>query len=203
MLLGLKFDKSQLKTYRTPEELHNLFVRGSSSGGISAAIDEIPYIKLFIAKYCGKYTTVEPTFKTGGFGFVFPKGSPLVEDTSREILNVTQGDQMEKFQKKWLENDEVICPGFDPGVSSNSLGLESFWGLFLIAGLASISALIIFAAIKTEPRDASSSNTNCPPSPSSLSNQTDASDFVFIVELGSNASSPDISVSGKIFYLTC
>ncbi|KAK8654941.1 hypothetical protein V6N13_107536 [Hibiscus sabdariffa] len=235
MLLGLKFDKSQLKTYRTPEELLSLFVKGSANGGISAAFDEIPYIKLFLAKYCNKYTTVEPTFKTAGFGFVFPKGSPLVADISREILNVTQGDQMEKIQNKWFKNDEATCLDSNTSVSSNSLGLDCFWGLFLIAGVASTSALIVFAAMflyeqrhvlfelssetsiwrrirfvsrifdekdmschtfrKHEPKDASLSNTNCPPSPSSMSNQTDSSDYAFIVELGSNTSSPDVSPS--------
>ncbi|GMI89253.1 GLUTAMATE RECEPTOR 2.7, glutamate receptor 2.7 [Hibiscus trionum] len=146
ILLGLKFDKSQLRYYGSPEELHELFVKGSANGGISAALEEIPYIKLFLSKYCGKFTTVEPTFNTDGFGFVFPKGSPLVADISRGILNVTQGDEMEHIQNKWFKSD-VKCPDFDPVVSSTSLGLESFWGLFLIAGVASISALIVFASM--------------------------------------------------------
>ncbi|XVF35720.1 hypothetical protein REPUB_Repub18cG0170500 [Reevesia pubescens] len=146
ILLGLKFDKGQLKKYESLEELHDLFAIGSANGGISAALDEIPYIKLFLAKYCGKYTTVEPTYKTDGFGFIFPKGSPIVGDVSRAILNVTQGDQMEQIQNKWFKN-EAVCPNFDPSVSSHSLGLESFWGLFLIVGVASISALVIFAAM--------------------------------------------------------
>lgn len=70
ILKGLKFADSQLISYRSPEELNDLFVKGSANGGIAAALDEIPYLKLFLAKYCGKYTTVEPTFKTDGFGFV-------------------------------------------------------------------------------------------------------------------------------------
>ncbi|XVF48222.1 hypothetical protein PTKIN_Ptkin03bG0172600 [Pterospermum kingtungense] len=146
LLDRLKFDKSQLKIYNSPQELHELFTKGSANGGISAALDEMPYIKLFLAKYCGKYTTVEPTFKTDGFGFVFPKGSPLVPDVSRAILNVTQSDKMQQIQNSWFKN-EIACPGLDPSVSSHSLSLESFWGLFLIAGVASISALIIFAAV--------------------------------------------------------
>ncbi|EOY29259.1 Glutamate receptor, putative [Theobroma cacao] len=145
ILLGLKFDKVQLKKYNSPEELHELFTKGSANGGISAALDEIPGIKIFLSKYCGKYTTVQPAFKTGGFGFVFPKGSPLVTDVSRAILNVTQGDKMEQIENSWLK-EETVCPDVDPSVSSSSLGLESFWGLFLIAGAASISALIIFSA---------------------------------------------------------
>ncbi|KAG4190486.1 hypothetical protein ERO13_A07G034600v2 [Gossypium hirsutum] len=248
MLLGMKFDESHIKKYRTLEELHDLFTQGSANGGISAALDEIPYIRLFLSKYCGKYTTVKPTSKTDGFGFVFPKGSPLAADVSRAILNVTQGDEMQKVHNKWFNN--VTCPDFDPTVSSNSLGLESFWGLFLIAGVASMSALIIFAAMflyeqkhvlfqfypensvwrkvrtmsrifdqkdlsshtfkKTEARDASchcsvhsigaygsSTNTNCPPSPSVGSNQVDPSDFVFMVEQGSVTDSPDIPPSAE------
>ena len=70
ILKGLNFAESQLISYRSPEELHDLFVKGSANDGIAAALDEIPYLKLFLAKYCGKYTTVEPTFKTDGFGFV-------------------------------------------------------------------------------------------------------------------------------------
>ncbi|KAK8654939.1 hypothetical protein V6N13_107534 [Hibiscus sabdariffa] len=156
ILLGLKFDKSQLKYYGSLEELHELFVKGNANGGI---------------------TTVESRFKTDGFGFVspvsrlpiplsrpslisymtslplhvfmlqvFPKGSPLVADISRGILNVTQGDEMERIQNKWFKGDGT-CPDVDPVVSSNTLGLESFWGLFLIAGVASISALLVFTAM--------------------------------------------------------
>ena len=66
ILMDLKFDKGQLKKYKSPKELHELFANGS----ISAALDEVPLIKLFLGKYCGKYTMVEPTFKTAGFGFV-------------------------------------------------------------------------------------------------------------------------------------
>ncbi|OMO90595.1 Ionotropic glutamate receptor [Corchorus olitorius] len=70
MLKGLKFAESQLVKYNSPEELDDLFAKGSANGGIAAAFDEIPYMKLFLAKYCSKYTTMDPTFKTDGFGFI-------------------------------------------------------------------------------------------------------------------------------------
>ncbi|OMO90592.1 Ionotropic glutamate receptor [Corchorus olitorius] len=70
ILKDLKFSDSQLVKYESPEELNDLFVKGSANGGIAAALDEIPYIKLFLAKHCGKYTTMEPTFETDGFGFI-------------------------------------------------------------------------------------------------------------------------------------
>jgi ionotropic glutamate receptor len=61
-----------LKAYNTPEEYNEALSRGSHNGGVEAIFDEIPFIKLFLAKYCSKYTMVGPTYKTGGFGFVSP-----------------------------------------------------------------------------------------------------------------------------------
>lgn len=75
---------------------------------------------------------------------VFPKGSPLVADISRAILNVTQGDKMKVIENAWFGRNN--CPDSNTSVSSNSLGLESFWGLFLIVGVASALALIVFVA---------------------------------------------------------
>lgn len=77
---------------------------------------------------------------------VFPKGSPLVPDVSRAILNVTEGDAMKEIENKWFAGD-ATCSDTKPTISdSNSLGLDSFRGLFLIAGVSSSLSLIIFAA---------------------------------------------------------
>ncbi|KAK7351327.1 hypothetical protein VNO77_10694 [Canavalia gladiata] len=141
ILKNLGFQDQQLKVYYSPEECNDLFTNGS----IAAAFDEVPYVKHFLGTYCSKYAMVEPTFKTGGFGFVFPKGSPLVADISRAILNVTQGNKMKTIENAWFK--ESICNSSSAEISSkNSLGLESFWGLFLLAGIASLLALLIFAA---------------------------------------------------------
>ncbi|KAL6345712.1 hypothetical protein AAG906_017453 [Vitis piasezkii] len=69
-LKQMKFDESNLVKYDSPEQLDGLFSNGSRKGGIAAAFDEIPYMKLFLAKYCSKYTAVQPTYKFDGFGFV-------------------------------------------------------------------------------------------------------------------------------------
>ncbi|KAK2979244.1 hypothetical protein RJ640_021150 [Escallonia rubra] len=142
ILKQLKFDETNLKVFNSPEELDELFIKGSKNGGIAAAFDEIPYIKVFLARHCSKYTTVEPTYKTDGFGFVFPIGSPLVTDVSRKVLKVTEGKTMTQIEKKWFGNQNV-CPDPSTALSSNNLGLESFWGLFLSAGFAALSALVI------------------------------------------------------------
>ncbi|KAK9942913.1 hypothetical protein M0R45_008556 [Rubus argutus] len=81
-----------------------------------------------------------------GFAFVFPLGSSLVPDVSRSILKLTEGDLMKELENKWFGN-ETTCSNSDPMVSdSSSLGLDRFWGLFLIVGVASLLALIIFIA---------------------------------------------------------
>lgn len=40
------------------------------SGYIAAAFLEVPYVKLFLSKYCNGFITSGPTFKVGGFGYV-------------------------------------------------------------------------------------------------------------------------------------
>jgi ionotropic glutamate receptor len=66
----LNFNETMLRAYNTPEEYNEALSNGSHNGGVAAIFDEIPFIKLFLAKYCSKYTMVGPTYKTGGFGFV-------------------------------------------------------------------------------------------------------------------------------------
>lgn len=70
-------------------------------------------------------------------------GSPLVSDVSRSILNVTEGKKMAQIEKKWFV-DKTTCPDSSTLISANSLGLESFWGLFLIVGIAMVTAFTIY-----------------------------------------------------------
>lgn len=66
----LNFNDTMLREYSTPEEYHDALSRGTHNGGVAAIFAEIPYIKLFLAKYCSKFQMVGPTYKTDGFGFV-------------------------------------------------------------------------------------------------------------------------------------
>lgn len=70
LLKQMKFDVNRIRSFSTPEECDELLVKGSKNGGIAAALHEVPYMKLFLAKYCSKYTMVQPTYKSDGFGFV-------------------------------------------------------------------------------------------------------------------------------------
>ncbi|GKV26096.1 hypothetical protein SLEP1_g35449 [Rubroshorea leprosula] len=75
---------------------------------------------------------------------VFPRGSPLVADVSRAILNVTESFRMGDIQNAWKK--QTNCPDSSSLDSTNSLSLGSFWGLFLIAGVIGVLALVYFAA---------------------------------------------------------
>ncbi|KAL4654551.1 hypothetical protein ACB092_01G387600 [Castanea dentata] len=67
----LGFHESKLKPYETPEEYDEALSNGIHYGGVAAIFDEIPCLKLFVAKYCSKYTVVGPIYEIdGGFGFV-------------------------------------------------------------------------------------------------------------------------------------
>jgi ionotropic glutamate receptor len=56
---------------------------------------------------------------------------------------MTEGDKMKEIENAWF-GKQSNCPDSSTSVTSNSLSLKSFWGLFLIAGVASLLALIIF-----------------------------------------------------------
>ena len=53
---------------------------------------------------------------------------------------------MKQIEGAWF-GKKSTCPESSPSISSNSLSLKSFWGLFLIAGLAALLALIIFVVM--------------------------------------------------------
>lgn len=62
--LGFR-EENILKVYNA-EEYPQLL----KSGTIKAAFLITPNVKIFLAKHCRGYATVEPTYKVGGFGFV-------------------------------------------------------------------------------------------------------------------------------------
>ncbi|XP_019193280.1 PREDICTED: glutamate receptor 2.8-like isoform X6 [Ipomoea nil] len=143
-MLRNKFGNIKLRNYTTLEEFDEALTKGSGNGGVAAIVDELPYLRLFLGKYCGKYTIVGPTYKTAGFGFTFPKGSPLVPDVSRGILSLTESDTMTRITDKWFGN-ETDCSKQDANlVGSGSLSLDSFKGLFVIAGVSALLALLLF-----------------------------------------------------------
>ncbi|KAG9154931.1 hypothetical protein Leryth_012123 [Lithospermum erythrorhizon] len=147
------------RNYSTLEEYDEALCKGTKNGGVAAIADELPYIRLFLGNYKDKYTMIESVYHTAGFGFVFQKGSPLVSDVSRAVLNVTEGKQMINITKKWIGDQTNTIKNNEPDGVTESLELESFKGLFLMAGVTFALALMIYFVIFIyENRDIISSN---------------------------------------------
>ncbi|KAL0922088.1 hypothetical protein M5K25_006050 [Dendrobium thyrsiflorum] len=142
LLLNIGFQEYQLFAYKSPEEYKDAL----SNGAVAAIIDEIPYLKLFLNSFCENFTMGNPLYKTSGFGFVFPKGSSLVSDMSRAILKLTESDEILEIEHRWF-GDQSSClnQGSSSISASNSLDFNSFYGLFLITGGASLLALLIYS----------------------------------------------------------
>ncbi|KAF9595124.1 hypothetical protein IFM89_037224 [Coptis chinensis] len=141
------FNESNIKPFISPVEMIKALRKGSQNNdGISAFFGSVPYIKPFLAKNCNEYTMIGPINKTEGFGFAFPKGSPLVPDVSRALLNVLDGTEMKKLDVA-LFGTETTCSDPKNTVVSNSMDLNSFRGLFIITGTVSGLALIAFLVI--------------------------------------------------------
>ncbi|KAJ0230652.1 Glutamate receptor 2.5 [Hirschfeldia incana] len=136
------YEESRLKAYDSPQEMRELFLNKSSNGGIDAAFDEVPYVKLFMAEYCSEYSIIEPTFKADGFGFAFPLGSPLVSDISRQILNITEGETMKAMENKWFYG-ERHCLDSTTTDTPIQLDHHSFRALFLMVFVVSVILLLL------------------------------------------------------------
>lgn len=67
----------------------------------------------------------------------------MVPDVSRAVLKVMEGVNMTKFEKE-LYGDGSCSDQNGSTVTSSSLRFSSFWGLFLITGIASFSALFLY-----------------------------------------------------------
>ncbi|KAA8515183.1 hypothetical protein F0562_018362 [Nyssa sinensis] len=103
------------------------------SGNITAAFLELPYTKVFLKQYCNQYTVSGPTYRFGGLGFVFPKGSPIAADVSRAILTLSEKDTLKNLENEWFPLS-LNCLNSEAAAKTDSLSLQSFWGLYLISG---------------------------------------------------------------------
>ncbi|KAJ3699092.1 hypothetical protein LUZ61_002797 [Rhynchospora tenuis] len=128
-LLKLGFEEAKLRNLTTADFYDEALAKGSSNGGVAAIFDEIPYLKVFLSQFCDKYTMVGPIYKTDGFG-------PLLQDMSRAVLSLTEGDEMPLIEKKWFETSDT-CSSTRTSLSSSRLEFDGFEGLFIITGTVS------------------------------------------------------------------
>ncbi|CAH1447098.1 unnamed protein product [Lactuca virosa] len=139
---NLNFKDTRLKPYYTTDEYVDALSHGSKNGGVDAIIDEIPYLKGFLAQYPSGYSMVVSEVTTSGFGFVFPLGSPLVPELSRQISRLRENGSLAKLEKKYCFKSNQQSK--DSEHASKILNLKDCRGLFLISGVSMAVALSIF-----------------------------------------------------------
>ncbi|KAH9317028.1 hypothetical protein KI387_018797, partial [Taxus chinensis] len=135
-------------------------LKGRKNGGVDAIFDEIPYVRAFLSGRCD-YSMVGRRYKSGGFGFVFPKGSPLVPDFSKAILNLSQSREFQEIEAKYFNDSINICS--DTGEVPKTLHVGSFRGLYLITGTVSSLALIqyFYRALTNFVKDRNATEKQC------------------------------------------
>ncbi|XP_059077835.1 glutamate receptor 2.9 isoform X2 [Cryptomeria japonica] len=133
--------EKQLDQTSSPRAYEEALSKGAKNGGVDAIIDEIPYVRAFLSGRCG-YSMVGRTYRNGGFGFVFYKDSSLVQDFSKGILNLQDSCELQEIEDKYFKDSTNTCSNFQE--YATRLDVVSFKGLYLITGMASSLALIIF-----------------------------------------------------------
>ncbi|XP_058113831.1 glutamate receptor 2.8-like isoform X2 [Magnolia sinica] len=137
------FQESKLKAYATEAEYAEALLRGSGNNGVSAIVDEIPYIRVFLTHYGHRYAMGGLTHVTGGFSFVFARGSKIVHDISVAILELEERGIISNIKRKWFE--PITCP--DPPQSSSTykkLDPHVFRGLLIFTEASTGAVLVPF-----------------------------------------------------------
>ncbi|XP_075675366.1 glutamate receptor 3.2-like isoform X1 [Castanea sativa] len=131
----LNIPKSRLVALGSPEE----YAVALENRTVAAVVDEEPYIELFLSDHC-KFKIRGQEFTKSGWGFAFPRDSPLALDLSTAILTLSENGELQRIHDKWLSRKSCGSQANE----SDELQLESFLGLFLICGAACILALLIY-----------------------------------------------------------
>lgn len=133
--------KSRLVALGSPEAYAEALQNGPKKGGVAAVVDERAYVELFLSSQC-KFRIVGQEFTKSGWGFAFPRDSPLAVDLSTAILSLSENGDLQRIHDKWLTRSS--CSSDSTEIESDRLQLKSFWGLFLVCGIACFLALAAY-----------------------------------------------------------
>ncbi|XP_071691380.1 glutamate receptor 3.2-like isoform X2 [Rutidosis leptorrhynchoides] len=134
----LNIRKSRLVALGSPQE----YAEKLEAGVVAAIVDERPYIDLFLSNNC-RFQVVGQEFTKSGWGFAFPRDSPLAVDMSTAILTLSENGELQRIHDYWLKRKTCSPQSSD----SDQLQLESFWGLFLIFGVVCSVAILIYMCV--------------------------------------------------------
>lgn len=75
----------------------------------------------------------------------FKKGSKLTVDVSTAIVGLEENGELQRIHDKWFGSSQC---DFTDSTESNHLGLASFWGIFLVTGLVSLTAVVFYFKLR-------------------------------------------------------
>ncbi|XP_014507976.1 glutamate receptor 3.6 [Vigna radiata var. radiata] len=137
----LHMDRSRLVPLNSMLEYEKALKDGPGGGGVAAIIDERACMELFLATRC-EYSIVGKEFTKSGWGFGFPRESPLAVDMSTAILKLSESGDLQRIHDKWLTG--MACSSEGAKESIDRLELKSFWGLYLLSGIACFIGLLCY-----------------------------------------------------------
>ncbi|RVW42942.1 Glutamate receptor 2.7 [Vitis vinifera] len=135
----LGIDPKNIKDIRSFEEYPQAFRRGE----IAATFMESLYAEVFLAQYCKGFVTVGPTFRVGGLGFVFPKGSTILPDISEAVVKLYEKGEIMYLRNKLVHSQKCLEVEAE---DDHSISPDSVWVLFLATGATSTVSLAIYVA---------------------------------------------------------
>ncbi|GAB4848373.1 hypothetical protein Ancab_003068 [Ancistrocladus abbreviatus] len=121
----LHIHESRLIALNSADEYENALKLGPMNGGVVAVVDERAYIELFLSTRC-EFTIAGQEFTKTGWGFAFPRDSPLAVDLSTAILKLSESGELQRIHDKWLMSS--ACSSQDSTLAVDRLELKSFWG---------------------------------------------------------------------------
>ncbi|PSS00373.1 Glutamate receptor 3.6 like [Actinidia chinensis var. chinensis] len=136
--------ESRLIPLNSPEDYAEALRKGPKNGGVAAVVDQRAYIELFLSTRC-EFSIVGHEFTKNGWGFAFPRDSPLAVDMSTAILKLSEDGELQRIHDKWLMRSACISQGAK--LETDRLQLRSFSGLFLACGLTCLLALFVYFSL--------------------------------------------------------
>ncbi|XP_058001494.1 glutamate receptor 2.8 isoform X2 [Hevea brasiliensis] len=140
----LGYDQNRLRTYSSIDA----YAQALKNKEIAAAFLEAPLAKVFLAKYCKGFVKVGPTYKVGGFGFAFPRGSPLLASMNEALLKVSESGKLLELENSMVPSNQCRDRDIDLDDENPSLGPSCFRILFILTGATSTLALVSYVLLK-------------------------------------------------------
>uniref|UniRef100_A0A2N9I1J8 Ionotropic glutamate receptor C-terminal domain-containing protein n=1 Tax=Fagus sylvatica TaxID=28930 RepID=A0A2N9I1J8_FAGSY len=132
----LDFNRDNIRTFNSTKD----YADALQNREIAAAFLEVPLANLFLAKYCKGFTMAGPTYKVGGLGFAFPRGSPLLPSITEALLKVSESGRLRELENNMIASAK--CQDVETDKETPSLSPNSFLVLFIMSGGTSTLALL-------------------------------------------------------------